>query len=140
MGAAGSISYRSSAQEWLDEKKNEVNADRAPVCHVPFALHLVSKLTRLDEITGNRQSQSFFPIAEAITMALNANSAVSVCSCKPIAKRPGGDTESPGFTLPCLQKRWFHTGQAVDASRGRYHRADKQAVKTGQDTAVSVLP
>ncbi|NSX10420.1 toxin [Pseudomonas lini] len=139
MGAAGSISYRSSAQEWLDEKKNEVNADRAPVCHVPFALHLVSKLTRLDEITGNRQSQSF-SYSRGYYDGIEREFRGFGLLLQTDSETTGGDTESPGFTLPCLQKRWFHTGQAVDASRGRYHRADKQAVKLGKTLLCQYSP
>jgi len=59
MGAVTGVSYRNSAQEWLDEKAELIAAGKAPVSHPPFAMHLVSQQTQLDEITGNRLTQGF---------------------------------------------------------------------------------
>ncbi|MFJ2363634.1 SpvB/TcaC N-terminal domain-containing protein [Pseudomonas sp. NPDC087697] len=130
MGAAGRIRYRSSAQEWLDEKTEKIKAGSPLTCHVPFALHLVEKQAQLDEITGNRLTQSlsyrqgFYDGIErefrGFGLLLQSDSETNP-----------GDTDSPGFTMPCLKKSWFHTGQAVDASRSGYHLADKQAVVLG---------
>ncbi|CAH5248056.1 SpvB/TcaC N-terminal domain-containing protein [Klebsiella oxytoca] len=55
MGAQRSLSWRSSAQEWLDEKQEAPQAIPA----LPFAVPVLVKSTTLDEITGNTLSQSY---------------------------------------------------------------------------------
>jgi len=55
LGAHTSYTYRSSAQEWLDEKQESP----ARVCELPFALPVVSTQTTLDEISGNRLTQQY---------------------------------------------------------------------------------
>ncbi|WP_421535045.1 SpvB/TcaC N-terminal domain-containing protein [Pseudomonas marginalis] len=54
-GLTSTISYRSSAQAWLDEKATQPDA----VCHLPFPVHTVASLTQHDAVTGNRLTQSF---------------------------------------------------------------------------------
>lgn len=55
MGASHTLSYRSSAQFWLDEKADAVAAGKVvPACRLPFALHTLSRTGITDEITGNR--------------------------------------------------------------------------------------
>jgi hypothetical protein len=55
MGANHALTYRSSAQFWLDEKADCVAADRPiPACYLPFALHTLQRTEVTDEITGNR--------------------------------------------------------------------------------------
>ena len=131
MGAANSISYRSSAQEWLDEKVEKIDAGKPPVCHVPFALHVVSKTTQLDEITGNRLTQTlsyrqgYYDGIErefrgfGLLLQLDSES------------HPGG-ASMERFTTPCLTKSWFHTGQAVDMARDGFNEADKHATHLGR--------
>lgn len=126
MGAANSVSYRSSAQEWLDEKVEKIDAGKPTVCHVPFALHVVSKTTQLDEITGNRLTQTlsyrqgYYDGIErefrgfGLLLQLDSES------------HPGG-ASMEHFTTPCLTKSWFHTGQAVDMASDGFNEADKHA-------------
>lgn len=131
MGAASRILYRSSAQEWLDEKAEKIAAGQPPVCHVPLAMHLVSRHTRLDEITGNQRVQRFayrqgyYDGIErefrGFGLLLQTDSETRIDS-----------DQTEGFTTPCLKKSWFHTGQAVDPSRTGYHSADKEAVTPGK--------
>ncbi|WP_145522077.1 SpvB/TcaC N-terminal domain-containing protein [Yersinia ruckeri] len=55
MGANHALTYRSSAQFWLDEKADCVAAGRpAPSCYLPFPLHTLQCTEVTDEITGNR--------------------------------------------------------------------------------------
>lgn len=131
MGAASSIRYRSSAQEWLDEKAQQIAANVAPVCQVPFAQHLVSSQSRLDEITGNRLTQrycyrqGYYDGSErefrgfGLVVQTDSESASE-------------DAQSPAFTMPCLKKSWFHTGQSVSPPRADYHDEDLAAVKLGE--------
>ncbi|MCW1830151.1 virulence protein [Enterobacter asburiae] len=55
MGANHALTYRSSAQFWLDEKADCVAAGvPVPACYLPFALHVLQRTEVTDEITGNR--------------------------------------------------------------------------------------
>ncbi|RON10226.1 toxin [Pseudomonas brassicacearum] len=130
MGAAGRIHYRSSAQEWLDEKAEKVKAGKPLTCHVPFALHLVEKQAQLDEITGNRLTQSF-SYRQGYYDGIEREFRGFGLLLQTDSETNPGDVDSQGFTAPCLKKSWFHTGQTVDASRSGYHPADRQAVPLG---------
>lgn len=131
MGAAGSISYRSSAQEWLDEKAERIKTGKPLICHVPFALHLVSSQTQLDEITGNRLAQGFSyrqGYYDGIEREFRGFGLLQQTD----SETGPGDPDAQGFTTPCLKKSWFHTGQAVDMPQTGYHSADKSAVALGK--------
>ncbi|WP_341269364.1 toxin TcdB middle/N-terminal domain-containing protein [Morganella morganii] len=52
MGMNYALSYRSSAQLWLDEKAAS-DYQETPVCYLPFLVHCVWKTETKDEITGN---------------------------------------------------------------------------------------
>ncbi|EMO4163173.1 toxin subunit [Morganella morganii subsp. morganii] len=52
MGVNYTLSYRSSAQLWLDEKAASDHQE-TPVCYLPFPVHCVWKTQTKDEITGN---------------------------------------------------------------------------------------
>jgi hypothetical protein len=131
MGATETISYRSSAQEWLDEKAAHTKAGTPPVCHVPMALHLVSSQTRVDEITGNRLTckfayrQGFYDGVErefrGFGLLLETDNETNP-----------DDADAQGFTMPCLKKTWFHTGQTLDMPRVGYNNDDPQAVALGK--------
>lgn len=54
MGADTQLCYRSSAQYWLDQKLAASKSGKTISCHLPFAVHLLHKTTKQDEITGNR--------------------------------------------------------------------------------------
>ncbi|WP_223459585.1 SpvB/TcaC N-terminal domain-containing protein [Pseudomonas sp. GL-RE-19] len=127
MGAVTGVSYRSSAQEWLDEKAELIAAGKAPVSHLPFAMHLVSQQTQLDEITGNRLTQgftyrqgfydSFEREFRGFGLLLQTDTEASVA-----------ERSNPGFTAPILSKTWFHTGKAVDMRDDGYYKDDTDAV------------
>lgn len=59
MGASGTLTYRSSAQEWLDEKQERSQANKPSICGVPFPLHLVTQQQQHDAISGNRLTRRF---------------------------------------------------------------------------------
>ncbi|HAS6641375.1 MULTISPECIES: SpvB/TcaC N-terminal domain-containing protein [Vibrio] len=55
MGANHTLTYRSSAQYWLDEKANCLaQALPTPACYLPFPLHTLQCTEITDEVTGNR--------------------------------------------------------------------------------------
>ncbi|MBC3386737.1 SpvB/TcaC N-terminal domain-containing protein [Pseudomonas sp. SWRI179] len=131
MGAANRITYRSSAQEWLDEKASRVIAKKSLACHVPMPLHLVSRLVQRDEITGNRLTQRFAYRQGYYDGAEREFRGFGLLIQTDNETYPN-DADSPGFTEPCLKKSWFHTGQALDMDRRDYHGADSQAKALGK--------
>lgn len=53
LGSRTELDYRSSAQAWLDEKAAVTHrTGRAPVSHLPFPVHTLSRVTAVNEITG----------------------------------------------------------------------------------------
>ncbi|QTL38276.1 virulence protein [Xenorhabdus budapestensis] len=56
MGSDTVLSYRSSAQFWLDEKQQAAEEGRTIASYLPFPVHLLWRTEVLDEITGNRLS------------------------------------------------------------------------------------
>jgi len=131
MGAANSISYRSSAQEWLDEKAEKIKAGKPPTCHVPFAMHLVSKKTQLDEITGNQLTQKF-SYRQGYYDGIEREFRGFGLLLQVDSEVPPDDARLEGFATPSLTKSWFHTGQAVDMSRVGFDDTDKQATQPGK--------
>ncbi|MHA1066848.1 SpvB/TcaC N-terminal domain-containing protein [Enterobacter ludwigii] len=110
MGANYRLGYRSSAQEWLDEK--EENPDSVP--GLPFALHLLVQTIILDEVTGNtlhqhcRYRQGVYDGKENefrgfgyLEVEDTGTSSVSVGKNVPL-------------TPPLLSKTWYHCGREHD--------------------------
>ncbi|WP_095153669.1 SpvB/TcaC N-terminal domain-containing protein [Pseudomonas sp. Irchel 3E13] len=109
MGAVGCVEYRSSVQEWLDEKQERRQAGQSPVSQLPFALHLVTRQSQLDEITGNRLVQcmryrgGYYDRHDrelrgfALLLQTDSESAQG--------------SDDAHFTAPLLSKHWFHTGE-----------------------------
>ncbi|MFL6610680.1 MAG: SpvB/TcaC N-terminal domain-containing protein [Pseudomonas sp.] len=112
MGCSSSLTYRSSAQFWLDEKWQILERSQPPVCHLPMALPLIARQQQLDEITGNSLTQSFTYFEgdydsyhrefRGFGRLYQLDSEISAV-----------DTDS-GFTAPVWVKTWFHTGRTVD--------------------------
>ncbi|WP_159813902.1 toxin TcdB middle/C-terminal domain-containing protein [Pseudomonas sp. 18058] len=128
MGSSSGVTYRSSAQEWLDEKNQQHAAGiENPISQLPMALHVVKQQTQHDEITGNtltqgfsyrggyydrfeREFRGFRLLMQTDTEATQAERART------------------GFTAPILSKTWFHTGEDIDPSRDGYYTGDPSAV------------
>ena len=131
MGTAERIDYRSSAQEWLDEKAERIRAGKPCTCHVPVALHLVSSQTRLDEITGNRLTQRF-AYRQGYYDGIEREFRGFGLLLQTDNETNPSDADSPGFTAPCMTKSWFHTGKTVDLPRTGYSTTDPEAVAPGK--------
>lgn len=125
MGASGSISYRSSAQEWLDEKKQLLKNKKKAVSHLPFPLFLVKKQIRLDEITGNRLTRTFkyrrgfYDDTEREFRGFG----------QLVQTDTGGDNAANPHTVPILTKTWFHVGNEVDLIIHDRDYSDDKAVQ-----------
>ncbi|MDN3219121.1 SpvB/TcaC N-terminal domain-containing protein [Pseudomonas nunensis] len=130
MGAVSGVTYRSSAQEWLDEKVELLAAGKAPVSSLPLTLHLVRQKTSLDEITGTRLTegyryrQGFYDGVErefrGFGLLLRTDTEATAI-----------ERASLGFTAPILSKTWFHTGKAVDMREEGYYNRDPVAIPLG---------
>lgn len=114
LGATTTLSFRSSAQEWLDQKQE----DPASECGLPFSLPVLSRTVIKDEITGNtltdlyryrngvyagreREFRGFGQIEH-----IDAASAIDVT------------TQGLIYATPTLTRQWYHTGQEHGATEG----------------------
>ena len=128
MGCATQVVYRSSAQEWLDEKQQWLtdHPDQTPVCHLPFAVQVVSRQRQLDEITGNCLTQSCL-YREGVYDSIEREFRGFGYRQQTDSERATGD-EEPGFTAPVRICTWYLTGQAMDRPRHGYFNGDSEAV------------
>ena len=128
MGAVGTVTYRSSAQEWLDEKQALHASGALAVSEVPFPLHVVVQQTQLDEITENTLTQTFQyrqgfydgheRVFQGFGLLLQTDT------------EPGGQ-EDESFTAPVLTKTWFHTGRYPEQPASGYNTCDPDAQSLG---------
>lgn len=58
MGSRTQLEYSSSAQGWLDEKASLLQAGRIAISHLPFPVHMLSRVTQHDDISGLKTGHS----------------------------------------------------------------------------------
>lgn len=109
MGAGGEVVYRSSAQEWLDEKALLPDPSQA-VSELPFAMHLVSEQRQFDQITGNHLSQ-FFSYRHGYYDSVEREFRGFGLLLQTDTEADTSDTE--GYSSPVQSKTWFHTGKTL---------------------------
>ncbi|WP_434561533.1 SpvB/TcaC N-terminal domain-containing protein [Pseudomonas sp. Z4-20] len=129
MGCSSSLSYRSSAQFWLDEKLRILTLRQAPACYLPMALPLVARQQQLDEITGNCLTQRFAYFEgnyDSFHREFRGFGRLHQLD----SELPGAALDS-GFTAPVLVKTWFHTGRTVDQPLKDCFEADDDAPQLG---------
>jgi len=131
MGAASSVEYRSSAQFWLDEKQELLAAGVAPVCELPFPVHMVSAQVQHDEITDNRLTQTF-AYRQGYYDGHEREFRGFGLLLQTDADLPGTSTQ-PEYTAPVLSKSWFHTGRPQDYRPTGFDTHDGDAVPLGAD-------
>lgn len=113
MGAQASIKYRSSAQEWLDEKR-ELQAQGQPaISQLPFALLLASQHTQRDEITGNQLTRRM-SYRQAYYDRVDREFRGFGLLLQTDTDNPKDAPLTPGSSAPLLSKTWFHTGRSLD--------------------------
>ncbi|UXU86131.1 SpvB/TcaC N-terminal domain-containing protein [Burkholderia sp. S-53] len=110
MGAQTTLSYRSSAQEWLDQKQ----ADPVSVCHLPFPLPLLSGIVSLDEVSGNTLTQRFEYREGVYAGADREFRGFGFVQQLDTDNTAASTAENLPNTAPALTKIWYHTG-AEDA-------------------------
>jgi len=126
MGCSSQVTYRSSAQEWLDEKRDILELDGLPACHLPFPVAVVKQQQQLDEVTGNLLTQHFEyrqGYYDSRDREFRGFGLLRQTDCESAT----GDDDT-GFTAPVQVCTWFHTGQAMDQPRDGYFTLDKEAV------------
>lgn len=130
MGCCSSVTYRSSAQEWLDEKARVLTLGRAPVCHLPFPLAVVKKQEQHDEITNVRLTQLFEwreGFYDGREREFRGFGYLQQLDCER-ATEPA----QPGFSEPAQTRIWFHNGQDMNRPRDDYFSADVDAYPLGE--------
>lgn len=107
MGASGCLTYRSSAQEWLDEKQAEPQS----VCDLPFAVQVVSQVMSQDEISGNQLTQQYLyrrGVYAGLDREFRGFGFVQHLDTNIFAHATRQDVP---YTAPTLTRVWYHTGQ-----------------------------
>ncbi len=130
MGTRASVLYRSSAQEWLDEKREQRANAKPAFCQLPFAVCLASQYTQLDEISGNqltqrmRYRQAYYHRADrefhGFGLLLQTDT-----------DHPKSNQHTQGFSAAVCTKTWFHTGQSIDRATLGQSAHDSQAKAIG---------
>lgn len=116
MGVNYSLSYRSSAQLWLDEKA-ESEYQKTPVCYLPFPVHCLWKTESRDEITGNTltsQVRYRHGAWDGAEREFRGFGYVEITDTQLIAD-PGNN---PEYAMPKQTRSWFATG--IDALDKRF--------------------
>ncbi|MCG1041029.1 MULTISPECIES: SpvB/TcaC N-terminal domain-containing protein [Burkholderiaceae] len=112
-GAQTTFEYRSSAQEWLDEKREQENA----VPGLPFPVQVVSRIIHTDAITGNQLTQCHRyrkGVYDGQEREFRGFGYVESVDSAPASAAHGNDDVQP----PPLQTRsWYYTGQQDDEKR-----------------------
>lgn len=110
MGMNAALTYRSSAQEWLDEKKERASA----ICELPFPVHVVSAVTTTDEITGNVLSQSYLyrcGVYDGHEQEFRGFGYVEALDTNQDASATG---DAIAFAPPLQSRSWYHMGREED--------------------------
>ncbi|EOZ9390970.1 SpvB/TcaC N-terminal domain-containing protein [Enterobacter cancerogenus] len=129
MGASRTLTYRSSAQFWLDEKADAAAEGKsAPACYLPFALHMLCRTDVIDEITANHLTSVVryrHGVWDGREREFRGVGFVEISDTDVLA---GTDT-AEGISMPAISRSWYATGlQAVDDSlRNEFWAGDEQA-------------
>ncbi|VVD60217.1 Mono(ADP-ribosyl)transferase SpvB [Pandoraea aquatica] len=114
MGLSSTLRYRSSAQEWLDEK-HALQAQGLPaVSGIPFALHLVAQQTQLDQITGNALCQQFQYRHGYYDPHERELRGFGLLLQSDAEMPPDGLPPEDGFTAPVQTRTWHHVGRDTE--------------------------
>nr|WP_314561483.1 SpvB/TcaC N-terminal domain-containing protein [uncultured Pseudomonas sp.] len=126
LGVQVNLNYRSSAQEWLDEKKQDQTEGKSTVSGLPFAINLVKRQVLRDEISNHMLTQllsyrqAYYDTDERTFQGFG------------LLLRTDRETRAgEGPQTGSQTKRWFHTGKALDMPQDGYSRHDPDAVKLG---------
>jgi hypothetical protein len=132
MGASTSVIYRSSAQEWLDEKRLLLKNNKTATSQLPFPLLVVKQQSQFDEITGNRIAQRFRYRRGVYDGSERELRGFGLLEQSDRYFGPDGKATA-SHTEPTLIKTWFHTGQETAlADNPGYNLSDRAAAGMGE--------
>lgn len=129
MGKHQMLSYRSSAQFWLDEKADSLAAGEAIAgCYLPFPLHTLWRTETEDEITGNSQVSEVryrYGVWDGREREFRGFGCVEVTDTDMTASGGTGDEMS----LPSVTRSWYATGVSSvdDRMRAAWWAGDGEA-------------
>ena len=126
MGAAGRLSYCSSARQWLDEKQQRNDNHKPPVCGLPFALHLVSEQQQHDLISGNQLTRRF-TYRDGYYDGGERKFQGYGLLLETDTEQPASTPIDKSHSAALLRKTWFHTGKNLDMPRDDYWAGDRLA-------------
>lgn len=126
LGVQVNVSYRSSAQEWLDEKKQHQADGKPAISGLPFALPLVNRQVVRDEIANNTLTRRFSYRQGYYDTDERAFQGFGLLLQTEHETR-NGDAAETGLQT----RRWFHTGQRLDMPRDDDSRHDTDAIDLG---------
>lgn len=112
MGYNTTLGHVSSAQYWLDEKQQLLDAGEHPVCNLPFPQQVLAWLRQEDEITGNYRMQLwkyFEGYYDGIERQFRGFARVYQTDSE---LEPG--IAASGHTAPTQVKNWFHSGSSIN--------------------------
>lgn len=130
MGACRALTYRSSAQFWLDEKMDAVEEGKTvPACYLPFALHMLYRTDVIDEITANHLTSTVryrHGVWDSREREFRGFGFVEIRDADALADT---GTTGGGSSMPAISRSWYATGlPAVDDSlHNEYWAGDEQA-------------
>lgn len=129
LGAIQTLTYRSSAQFWLDEKRDTPDAVPA----LPLTLPLLSHTQTRDELTGNVLSSRVIyrqGVYDGREREFRGFGYLEVHDVNHDALPTGDDTP---LAAPCLTRTWYHCGRAGDETSlyGTPWQGDPQAPVLG---------
>jgi len=130
MGCSAQVVYRSSAQEWLDEKHRILTLKHFPISYLPFPVQIVSQQRQLDEVTGNCLTQSF-NYCQGVYDGQEREFRGFGYLQETDSESATGD-DDVGFTEPVRIRTWFYTGQSMDRPRDGYFNRDPDAFPLGK--------
>jgi hypothetical protein len=132
MGCSTRVIYRSSAQEWLDEKQQWLaeHPTKTAACFLPFPIQIVSQQLQLDEVTGNCMTQ-WCAYRQGVYDGKEREFRGFGYLQQTDSETATGD-DDVGFTAPVRVCTWFHTGQSMDRPRNGYFNRDSEAFPLGE--------
>ncbi|WP_245725570.1 toxin TcdB middle/N-terminal domain-containing protein [Pandoraea oxalativorans] len=131
MGTAGDVRFRSSAQEWLDEKRDYQGEGNVARSGIPFPLHVVVEQRQTDQISSAQSCQRFqyrHGYYDPIERELQGFGLVLQYDTELTPKDAAAEA---GFTAPVMTKTWYHVGCDDRPCTGDYDASDAEAVPLG---------
>lgn len=129
MGARHALTYRSSAQYWLDEKADAVAVGKpVPASYLPLVLHTLSRTEVTDDITGNRLVSAVryrHGAWDGREREFRGFGFVEVHDTDTLASQGTAEV----ISQPAISRSWYATGLTPvdDLLPGEYWRGDSAA-------------